>query len=83
MLKTRHCPHLLLKAVLRLHAGAARAAQQSIDISYWPGPQQQTRRTLLQRANESYETDRRTPYHVIDPAPYTTRALTIMAPTTA
>jgi len=27
------------------------AVQQSIDISYPPGPQQQTRRTLLQRAN--------------------------------
>jgi len=42
---------LLLRAVLRLHAAAARAVQQPIDISYPPGPQQQTRRTLLQRAN--------------------------------
>ena len=33
------------------------APQQLIDISYAPGPRQQTRRTLLQRANG---TDRRT-----------------------
>jgi len=31
-------------------AAAAPAVQQSIDISYPSGPQQQTRRTLLQRA---------------------------------
>ena len=43
--------------MLRPRAAAAPAVQQSIDISYPPGPQQQTRRTLLQRANG---TDRRT-----------------------
>jgi len=42
------------------HAAAAPAVQQSIDISYLLGPQQQTRRTLLQRANE---TDRQTDGH--------------------
>jgi len=36
---------------------AASTVHQSIDISYPPGPQQQTRRTLLQRANG---TDKRT-----------------------
>jgi len=41
-------------------AAAAPAEQQSIDISYPPGAQQQTRRTLQQRANE---TDRRTDGH--------------------
>ena len=33
------------------HAAAAPAVQQSIDVSYPPGPQQQTRHMLLQRAN--------------------------------
>jgi len=37
-LQTWHCPHLLLRAA------AAPAVQQSIDISYPPDPQQQTRR---------------------------------------
>jgi len=41
-------------------AAAAPAVQQSIDIHYPPGTQQQTRRTLLQRANG---TDRRTDGH--------------------
>jgi len=39
---------LLLCEVLRPRAVAAPAVQQSIDISYPPGTQQQTRRTLLQ-----------------------------------
>jgi len=39
------------------HLAAAPAVQQSIDITYTPGPQQQTRRTLLQWANG---TDRQT-----------------------
>ena len=47
---------------VRWQRGTARrrtmlAPQQLIDISYAPGPRQQTRRTLLQRANG---TDRRT-----------------------
>jgi len=50
-LKTWNYPHLLLRAVLRPRAAAAPAVQQSVDISYPPGPQQQTRRTLLQRTN--------------------------------
>jgi len=43
------------------------AVQQSIDIVYPPGPQQQTRRTLLQRrANEwDRQTDGRTPCRII------------------
>jgi len=58
--------------VLWPRAAAAPAEQQSIDISYPPGAQQQTGRTLLQRANE---TDRRTPYRFIDPATHTLRAV--------
>jgi len=42
-----HYPHLLLRAVLRFLAAAAPSLQRSIYTSY---PQQQTRRTLLQRA---------------------------------
>ena len=34
-------------------AAVAPGVQQSIDISYPPGTQQQTRRTLLQRANRT------------------------------
>jgi len=49
-LKTWHCPHLLLCAVLRPRAAAAPAVMQLINMSYPPRPQQQTRRTLLQRA---------------------------------
>jgi len=41
-------------------AAAAPAVQQSIDICQLPDPQQQTCRTLLQRANG---TDRRTEGH--------------------
>jgi len=42
----------------------APAVQQSIDISYPPGPQQQTRRTLLQLANGTDKrTNRRTDEH--------------------
>jgi len=73
-LLTWHCPHLLLRAVLRLRAAAAPAVQQAIDISYLPGPQQQTRRTMLQRANGTdRQTDRRTAYRFIDAARYSVR----------
>ena len=49
--------------------GAGRAA---IDrYSYPPGPQQQTRRTLLQRENG-------TPYRYIDPDLHTMRTVSIM-----
>ena len=56
------------------------AVQQSIDISYPPGPQQQTRCTLLQRTNgtdrRTYRgNDRRTPYRFIDRSSSTTRAV--------
>jgi len=56
-LKMWHYPHFLLLSLLRPRAAVAPAVQQPIDIFYPPSPQQQTRRTLLQRANE---TDRRT-----------------------
>ena len=36
--------------LLRRRAAAAQSVQQSIDISCRPGPQQQTRRTLLRRS---------------------------------
>ena len=41
-------------------AAAAPAVQQSMDISYQPDPQQQTRLMLLQRADGQTRTDRRT-----------------------
>jgi len=48
-------------------SAAAPAVQQSIDISNPPGPQQQTHRTLLQRANGTEKrTDGRTPYRFQD-----------------
>jgi len=56
--------------VLRPRAAAAPALQQSIDISYPSGPQQQTRRMLLQRKNG---TDGRTPCHYTSPALHTMR----------
>jgi len=76
-LKTLHYPHLL-----RPRAAAAPAVQQSIDISYPPGPQQQTRRTLLQRADGTArrtdrQTDGQTPYRFIDHASRTMRAVTV------
>jgi len=59
-------------------AAAAPAVQQSIDISYPPGPQQQTRRTLLQRADgTARRTDGQTPYRFIDHASRTMRAVTV------
>jgi len=69
-------PALLLCAVLPPRAATAPAVQQSIDVSYPPGPQQQTRRTLLQRSDETEgqtveqnrQTDGRTPYRYADPA---------------
>jgi len=59
-----HNPHLLLPTVLL-------QSQSLINISYLLGPQHQTRRTLLQRANGM---DRQTPYRYIDPAPHTMQA---------
>ena len=51
--------NLQLRAVLlRRRCWRAPAVQQSIDVSWPPGPQQQTRRTLLQRSIAG--TDRRT-----------------------
>jgi len=50
-LQTWYCPHLLLRPRAAARAAAAPAVQQSIDISYLPDPQQQTRRTLLQRTS--------------------------------
>jgi len=47
-------------AAARLPPHEAAAVQQSIDVSYSPSRQQQTRRTLLQGANG---TDRRTDGH--------------------
>ena len=63
------------------HCGTARicccasSMPQSIDISWPPGPQQQTRRTLLQRSIAG--TDRRTPYRDIT-LPHPTRSVSIM-----
>ena len=66
-LKMWHCPHLLLHGMLRPCAAAAPAAQQSIDISYLLGPQQQTCHMLLQRTNGTDKrTDGRTSHHFID-----------------
>ena len=50
------------------HAAATSAVQQSTDIFYQPGPQQQTRRALPQRTNETYrQTDGRKPNRFTDP----------------
>jgi len=54
-LKTWHYPHLLLYALLQRGAAAAPTVQQVINVSYLPGCQQQTRRTLSQRANGRQE----------------------------
>ena len=69
-----------IKVCRFLYLSSAPARQQSIDISCSPGPQQQTRRTLLQQANGTdKQTDRqadgRTPYRFIDP---TMRAVPII-----
>jgi len=57
------------------HAAAAAIGRY---LLYQPGPQQQTSRTLLQRANGTDgRTDRRTPYRFIDPIPHTMRAVPI------
>jgi len=68
-LSTLHCSPLLLHA----------AVQQSIDISCPPGPQQQTRRTLLQRSTAGTDRwkDGRTPYRYTDPAAYYKREVSI------
>jgi len=52
-----HYPHLLLRR--------RSCSNRSMDICCPPGPQQQTRRTLLQRSTDG--TDRRTLYDFIDP----------------
>ena len=46
------------------------AVQQSIDTAWPPGPQQQTRRSGMQRPNDATDgqTDGRTPDSFIDPA---------------
>jgi len=82
-LKTWHYPHLLLRVVLRPSAAPAPAVQQSINVTYEPGPQQQTRRTLPQRANGTdrqtdKRTDGRTPYRFIAPAAHTMRAVLLI-----
>jgi len=64
---------LLLTAVLlRRRCCWAPAVQQSIDISCLLGPQQQTRRTMLQQsiAGTDRQTDGRTPYRYTHPAAY-------------
>ena len=59
---------------------AAPVVQQSINIFCPPRPQQQTRRTLLQRTNGTdRRTDERAPYRFIDPAPQTMRTVPINA----
>jgi len=58
---------LLAFAAALLPLAAARAA---VDITCPPGPQQQSRRTMLLRsiAGTDRRTDRRTPYRYVDPA---------------
>jgi len=77
---------LLLRAVLRPRVAAAPAVQQSIDISYLPGPEQQTRRTLLQLANGTDgRMDRWTHtvlYRFVDPGPYASSANNTSSPMT-
>jgi len=78
--KTWHCPHLLLRprAATPCCCGAGRAAIDRYHLTiilHLPGPQQQTRCTLLQQANGTYiRTDGRTPHRFIDAAPRRMRA---------
>ena len=74
MMKMWHYPHLLLHTVLWSCAAVAQALHQSTDISYLPGPQQQTHRMLLQQENG---TGGWTPYRFIDPALHTMQAVPI------
>jgi len=55
------------------------AVQQLINISWPPGPQQQTRRSgvWLPNVATDRQTDGRAPYRYIDPAPHTMRAVRI------
>jgi len=54
------------------------AVQQSIDISWQPGPQQQTRGSgVRQPDGTDGQTDGRTPDSCIDPAPHSVRAVAI------
>jgi len=80
-----HRSHLLLTAVLLWIWIERRPSllQQSGDIACPLGSQQQTRRTLLWRANGTdRRIDGRTPYRFIDPAPHTTpRTVPIMPKT--
>jgi len=65
-LKTWHCPHLLLCAVLRPRTTAAPAVQQSIDISLPAGlTAANPHRTLLQRANGTDRLTDTVPFHVL------------------
>jgi len=68
-LTTWHCSRLLLSAVPPLQI-CRRDVQQSIEIACLRGPQQQTRRKLLQRSTgwTDRRTDGRTPYRYIDRA---------------
>ena len=66
LLTTRRCSHLLLWGP---------AVQQSIDISCWPGPQQQTRHRGAPCGGQVMgQTDGRTPDGVMDPGPHRLRA---------
>ena len=73
-LTTWHCSHLSLNAVLLCCRGARRPPL-SINIACPPGPQQQTRCTLLQRSKNG--TDRQTDGHrpVTQTLPHTMRAV--------
>ena len=78
-LKTWHCLHLLLSAVLRRRCCWAPTVLQSIDVSCPPGAQQQTTSSGVLRANNGTDgqTDGRTPDRYIDPAAHTMRAASI------
>ena len=70
-----HCPH---PAARLLMTAGRLAVQQSIDVSWPPGPQQQTRSSGVRRPDGTdRRTDRRTPDSCTDPAADAARQLVL------
>jgi len=75
--KTVQLPMSAENVALLDFAATAPAVQQSIDISYSPGPQQQTRRAAYCCSGRIGRTDGRTQYRCVDPAPHTMMAVPV------
>jgi len=79
-LTTCHCPRLLSRAVLRRGCCRPPAVQQSIDISWLPGLQQQTCSNDVRRPNGTDgQTGGRTADSCIHPAAHTMRTVLIIS----